>query len=78
VTAGNSTSVPTVALGGCDEGEEHEEDSAESVIEWIDEMLSGCGVVGEGSGRKERRRKGGRGRDAREVLEWLEELKFEV
>ena len=78
VTAGSSTSVPTVALGGCDEGEEDEEDSAESVIEWIDEMLSGCGVVGEGSGRKERKRKGGRGRDAREVLEWLEELKFEV
>lgn len=78
VTAGSSTSVHTAALGGCDEGEEDEEDSAESVIEWIDEMLSGCGVVGEGSGRKERRRKGGRGRDAREVLEWLEELKFEV
>ncbi|PUU83555.1 hypothetical protein B9Z19DRAFT_1118896 [Tuber borchii] len=77
VTAGSRNSVPAVALGDCDEGEEDEEDSAESVIEWIDEMLSGCGVVGEGSGRKEGRKRGGRGRDAREVLEWLEELKFE-
>jgi len=82
VAAGSSPPAPSpfVAVGGGDgdeEEEEEEEDSVDSVIEWIDEMLSGCGVVGEGLGGREMKR-GGRGRDAREVLEWLEELKFEV
>ena len=76
--AGSGASVPAVAIGDCDEAEGEEEDSVESVIEWIDEMLSGCGVVGEGFGGREKRRRGGTGRDAREVLEWLEELKFEA
>lgn len=78
VAAGSSPPAPFVAVGGGDgDEEEEEEDSVDSVIEWIDEMLSGCGVVGEGLGGREMKR-GGRGRDAREVLEWLEELKFEV
>ncbi|KAG0633030.1 hypothetical protein HOY80DRAFT_1108296, partial [Tuber brumale] len=77
VTAGDSTSVPVVAIGVCDDDDDDDdEDGVESVIEWIDEMLSARGVVEEGSGRSESRR-GGRGKDAREVLEWLEGLRLE-
>ncbi|RPA98793.1 hypothetical protein L873DRAFT_1790156 [Choiromyces venosus 120613-1] len=79
---GSGAPVPVAVVEDEDEeGEEDEDNSVERVIEWIDEMLTGCRVVSEGVAerekKKERRASGRNGGGAQEVLEWLEGLKFE-